>query len=234
MENKMRMFKVMSALLLLLVIGNTFMQNNAMIDAMANPMKSPSEPSNETPVLELPMVCILKATESATVLPAIDLGTVGLGNQTAPAHLTIAPEEPGVSIVWLKATAQNRHELKSVFITYGIVLILMSLALFVFLVMVLVAACKILWNFTRERIFTLQQSKRLTRLAIYLVVLGVLNNAVGLFSHYYAAAHVSIEGWNFVMPSLSCGDFIVALLILLFNEMLKHSILLKEEQSLTI
>lgn len=234
MENKMRMFKVMSALLLLLVIGNTFTQNVAAIDVIANPMESPSAHSSETPVLELPMACRLEATDSEMVYPAIDLGTVELGNQTAPAHLTIATGQPGESFVWLKATAQNRHELKSVFITYAIVLITMSLLLFVFFVMVLVAACKILWNFTREHIFTLQQSKRLTRLAIYLLVLGVLNNAMILFSHYYAAAHVSIVGWNFVMPGLFLGNFIVALLILLFNEMLKHSILLKEEQSLTI
>ena len=71
MENKMRMFKVMSALLLLLVIGNTFTQNVAAIDVIANPMESPSAHSSETPVLELPMACRLEATDSEMVYPAI-------------------------------------------------------------------------------------------------------------------------------------------------------------------
>lgn len=229
MEKKMRIFKVMSVLLLLLVIGSTFKQNGSMLTP---PMAPP--PAKPELKFEFPMGCRLEATDSAKVSPTIDLGDAQLEGIASPAHLTVKTEESGMSMVWLKVTPENRHEMKAVYVTYIIVLGIIAVTLFIFAILILVTACKVLWNFAHERIFTLQQSKRLTRLGIYLLVSGVLSNAMCLFSHYYAASHIAVVGWNFVMPNLLLGDFIVALLILLFNEMLKHSILLKEEQSLTI
>lgn len=223
----MRLFKVMSALLLLLVIGST------LDSPRVAPLVAPASVASENFALELPMTCCLKATESASVYPTIDLGAVQLETQSAPGRLTTMSES-GEALVWLQFTAQNRHEMKAVYITYGVVLVTMTLVLTVFLIMVIVSASKILWNFAREHIFTAKQSKRLTRLGIYVLVVGMLYNVMTLFSHFYTASHISIVGWEFVTPGLYWSHFIVGVLILLFNEMLKYSILLKEEQSLTI
>lgn len=230
MENKMRYFKVLSVLLLLLAIGNTFKQHGAMLAPM---ITSPAVPPAK-PEFAFPMACRIEATDSAKVSPTIDLGTVQLNDKAAPSYLTVKTEESGMSMVWLKMTSENRHEIRKVFTTYIIIESIFALLLLVLTILILVSTCTVLWNFTRERIFTHKQSKRLTRLGIYLLISGLLSNALCLFSHYYTASHLSIVGWNFIMPNLLLGDIIVALLILLFNEMLKHSILLKEEQSLTI
>lgn len=228
MEKKMRLFKVMSALLLLLVIGSTLKQHGAMLAPIV------PNPENQEFLLEFPFACRVEATEEVKEYPAISLGNAQLDCEEASARLTVTTEESGSSMVWLKLTAKNRHELKGIFFPYIIIMATLSLLMLVFSILILVSACKVLWNFARERIFTQKQSKRLTRLGIYLLIAGVLNNAFVLFSHYYIASHVSFEGWTFIMPNLLLGNFIVALLILLFNEILKHSILLKEEQSLTI
>lgn len=224
----MKKFKAMSIMLFILIIACTLKEHGAVLAPIA-----PVDENYEF-ARELPFVCRLEASDSRKSYPAIDLGTARVNQVETPARLTVVTEESGASTVWLKITAQNRHEMRSTYVTYVVVLSLIGLVSLVVAVMILVAACKILWSFARERIFTIEQSKRLNRLAIYLFIGGVFGNVMTMFTHYYAAAHISFDGWNFVMPNLLLGDFLFAFVILLFNEILKHSILLKEEQSLTI
>lgn len=104
----------------------------------------------------------------------------------------------------------------------------------VIIIYTLVLACKVLWGFAKEKIFTHKQSKRIGQIVFLLILSDIVHNLYILGIHYYTASKLTLENWDFVMPNLHISGFIMALILWLFNEILKHTILLKEEQSLTI
>ena len=223
----MKKFKVLTILLFALVIANVIIGKSALL-----------LPSNtnfvEYVVKRVPAMCRIEPKDDINELPLINVGNAQIGEQSTQADLSVVTGYSGSSMLWLKKTARNRAELNQMFAVYTCSFGIYGLMMLPLSIYILVLSCKVLWGFAKDKVFNNQQSKRIGRIVFALILSDVLDNLITFGLHYYTASKITFENWDFVMPNLYISGIITAIILWLFNEMLKHTILLKEEQSLTI
>jgi hypothetical protein len=223
----MKKFKVLTILLFALIIVNAIIDKSAIL-------LPPNANFIEYFAKRVPVYCRIEPKDDIKDLPLINVGDVQIENLSSQADLSVITEYSGVSMLWLKKTAQNRHEANKMFLATILFVVVSVIIVAIINIYVLILACKVLWGFAKEKIFTFQQSKRIGRIVLLLILSDVIANIFTLSTHYYAASKLTFANWEFVMPNLYISGIITAIILWLFNEMLKHTILLKEEQSLTI
>ena len=223
----MKKFKVLTILLFALIIVNAVIEKTSVLIPI-------NENFVEFFIKRVPVMCRIEPKSDLKEMPVLNVGDVQVGTHSTQADLTVVTEYSGMSMLWLKKTAQNRHDLKDLMIVFWISSVLTTILTFSIGIYILVLSCKILWGFAKDKIFTEQQSKRIGRIVVLLIIWDVIANISTLGIHYYAASKLTFADWDFAMPNLYISSIITALILWLFNEILKQTILLKEEQSLTI
>ena len=223
----MKKFKVLTILLFALIIVNAIIDKSAIL-------LPPNANFIEYFAKRVPVYCRIEPKDDIKDLPLINVGDVQIENLSSQADLSVITEYSGVSMLWLKKTARNRAELNQMFAVYTCSLGIYGLMILPLSIYILVLSCKVLWGFAKDKVFNNQQSKRIGRIVFALILSDVLNNLITFGLHYYTASKITFENWDFAMPNLYISSIITALILWLFNEILKQTILLKEEQSLTI
>ena len=223
----MKKFKVLTILLFTLVVLNVVISKSALLLPINNNFADYFLKRALT-------TCRIEPKSDLKEMPVINIGDVQVENNPTEAEISVMTEYSGCSMLWLKLTSKNRHDLKEMMIVYWSASIAVFIVSVIICIYSFVLACKVLWGFTKEKIFTYKQSKRIGTIAFLLILSDVINNVYTLGIHYYTASKVTLTDWEFVMPNLYISGIITAIILWLFNEMLKHTILLKEEQSLTI
>ena len=209
------------------------MDVNAIIDKSAI-LLPPNANFIEYFAKRVPVYCRIEPKDDIKDLPLINVGDVQIENLLSQADLSVITEYSGVSMLWLKKTAQNRHEANEMFLATILFVVVSVIIVAIINIYVLILASKVLWGFAKDKIFTNQQSKRIGRIVFLLILSDIVTNISVLGMHYYAASKLTFANWEFVMPNLYISGIITAIILWLFNEILKQTILLKEEQSLTI
>ena len=223
----MKKFKVLTILLFALIVANIIIDKSSLL-------LPPNANFMEYFTKRVPVYCRIEPKDDITELPLINVGDAQIENLSSQADLSVITEYTGVSMLWLKKTAENRHEanemlLATILFIFGGAVISGIIGIYI-----LILSCKVLWGFAKDKIFTNQQSKRIGRIVFLLILSDIVTNISVLGMHYYAASKLTFANWEFVMPNLYISGIITAIILWLFNEILKQTILLKEEQSLTI
>ena len=223
----MKKFKVITILLFALIIVNVVIDKTTLL-------LPPNANFMEYFVRRVPVMCRIEPKDDIKELPLINVGEAQMGEKTTQVDLSVRTEYSGMSMLWLQKTAANRAVLNQMLLTNILMWISMILVGVILGIYILVLSCKVLWGFAKDKIFIEQQSKRIGRIVFLLILSDIISNAIILISHYYVATMLTFTEWEFVMPNLYISSIITALILWLFNEILKQTILLKEEQSLTI
>ena len=223
----MKKFKVLTILLFALIILNVVISKSALLLPINNNFA-------EYFFKRALTTCRIEPKSDLKEMPVINVGDAQVESNTTTAEISVMTEYSGCSMLWLKKTAQNRHEANEMFLATILFVVVSVIIVAIINIYVLILACKVLWGFAKEKIFTFQQSKRIGRIVFLLILSDVIANIFTLSTHYYAASKLTFANWEFVLPNLYISGIITAIILWLFNEMLKHTILLKEEQSLTI
>lgn len=223
----MKKFKVLTILLFALIIVNVVIDKTSVLIPI-------NENFVEFFIKRVPVMCRIEPKSDLKEMPVLNVGDVQVGNHSTQADLTVVTEYSGMSMLWLKLNAKNRHDLKEIMTVFWIFSVLATILTISIGIYILVLSCKVLWGFAKDKIFTEQQSKRISRIVFLLILWDIIANASTLGIHYYAASKLTFADWSFAMPNIYVSSIITALILWLFNEILKQTILLKEEQSLTI
>lgn len=223
----MKKFKVLTILLFALIILNVVISKSALLLPINNNFA-------EYFIKRALTTCRIEPKSDLKEMPVINVGDAQVGTHHTTADISVMTEYSGCSMLWLKLTAKNRHDLKDMMIIYWSASVAVFIVSVIICIYIFVLSCMVLWGFAKDKIFNYKQSKRIGTIVFLLILSDVLNNAYTLGIHYYTASKVTLADWNFVMPNLYISGIITAIILWLFNEMLKHTILLKEEQSLTI
>ncbi len=223
----MKKFKVLTILLFALIVLNVTISKSPLL-----------LPLNDNFVeyffKRVLTTCRIEPKSDLKEMPVINVGDAQIENYPTKAEISVVTEYSGSSMLWLKLTSKNRHELKEMMIIYWSTVVATFIVSVIISICIFVLSCRVLWGFAKDKIFTYKQSKRLGSIVFLLILSDIVHNAYIFGIHYYTASKVTLADWNFVMPNLHISGFIIALILWLFNEILKQTILLKEEQSLTI
>ena len=223
----MKKFKVLTILLFALIILNVVISKSALLLPINNNFA-------EYFFKRALTICRIEPKSDLKEMPVINVGDAQVESNTTTADISVMTEYSGCSMLWLKLTAKNRHDLKDMMIIYWSASVAVFIVSVIIGLYIFVLSCMVLWGFAKDKIFTNQQSKRIGRIVFLLILSDIVTNISVLGMHYYAASKLTFANWEFVMPNLYISGIITAIILWLFNEILKQTILLKEEQSLTI
>lgn len=107
----MKKFKVLTILLFALIILNAVISNTVVLLPINNNFV-------EYFITRVPTICRIEPKSDLKEMPVINVGDVQVENHTTKADISVVTEYSGCSMLWLKLTAKNRHELKEMMITY--------------------------------------------------------------------------------------------------------------------
>lgn len=169
-------------------------------------------------------------------------------------HLSLKPEEgpytfptttlPATTLFQLPVNAEigkmkiqvtyDREQVpKRLLIAENLAMLFLFFSLYAF-VLIPVQTFRIVRSITRNKIFDFANIKRLRQIGYALLVVYVLHLVMNYFDYKIASYVVQVEGY---LLRMSWGDITLLLLgfvVLMFAEVLKISVPLKEEQDLTV
>ena len=99
----MKKFKVLTILLFVLIVANIIIDKSAIL-------LPPNANFIEYFAKRVPVYCRIEPKDDITELPLINVGDAQIENLSSQADLSVITEYTGVSMLWLKKTAENRHE----------------------------------------------------------------------------------------------------------------------------
>ena len=105
----MKKFKVLTILLFALIVVNAIIDKSAIL-------LPPNANFIEYFAKRVPVYCRIEPKDDIKDLPLINVGDVQIENLSSQADLSVITEYSGVSMLWLKKTAQNRHEANEMFL----------------------------------------------------------------------------------------------------------------------
>ena len=138
------------------------------------------------------------------------------------------------SYVYIKPEPDQRSAAQNAWMKVGLGYSAISILTLVLFVVLAVLTLKVIAGFIREQVFDRTQSVRLTWSAICLMLCEACRIGSAAVLYLLAKQHLHLEGWKVVFPEVNIGGIVVALLLLLLNELLRKATQFKKENDLTI
>ena len=140
----------------------------------------------------------------------------------------------GLTEIYVKPDENHKEEAEKASRKAEIIYLAFNLLSGVWSIILFVLILRLIAGFIQEQVFSRTQSRRLTWIAVLLLLADVMRICDSLILYQHASQHLHLEGWHVVLPEIDLGGIVVASVLFLFNELLRSATQLEKENDLTI
>ena len=110
-------------------------------------------------------------------------------------------------------------------------LIFILIGIFIYLPFI---AYKVIKSVSKDKFYTIQNINKIREIPILLLCLFFVDSIYKIFTSIINSFYIQLEEYNIIMEELNYSCLFIGLVILILSEILRYTLVIKEEQELTV